>query len=798
MSGFVPYVSVVVTSRNDDHGGDLRGRMQIFLDGLAQQCNRFRVPVELIMVEWNPPPDRPGLIAALRWPEPTGFFVSRIIEVPPELHGRLAGAQALPLFQMIAKNVGIRRARAPFVLATNIDILFSDELMQLLAERSLQPGLMYRVDRYDVMADVPARAPVEEQLDWCRTHLIRINAREGSFKTDRHGRRVLEEIDVADEASGVSFGPGWFPVEFLGPRRKPLRWAGENAELHVRDAGDGAVLCLDVEPGPGIAAGKVELRIEDATGAPVATGAIDRRQELFLRVPPGDGERTLRFVVQGPGRATPPDPRVLAWRILRCTRTDDAAWGKAHAVAGWSNLRIGRARGRSDRLEPAGLRMGRGWHAREQIGASVFRWASSPAEILIDEPGQRLLRLDLEPGPGVRGSHLHLEARDDDGAVLASGTFRHRRTVLLPLRAQTRAVMLRAIGGGAKIDGDERALDFRAFSAALVPRWRGALAMRSGEADRALLVQRSLRPRFDVARGTSEIRFGRGWHRMERARLTVFRWASNDAELFVRAGERDGGMLCATLEPGPGLGSKTMKLEVRDDRDRLVARGTITGRTRVHWPLPVSRGRLHRFVLRVENGGLPTPGDDRILNFRMLSCELVTQGSTRRLGHSLAVADAAAYDAGAATDVPAPDPSESAPFAEDLAAVFLHTNACGDFTLFDRDTWFSLRGYPEFEMFSMNIDSVLCFAAHHGGAREHVLPEPYRIYHIEHDTGSGWTPEGQEKLFRRIRAKGLDFVDYRTVLEWGREMRRHDKPIVFNEEDWGFAGEELREIVPGS
>src|SRR5262249_48981374 len=86
---------------------------------------------------------------------------------------------------------------------------------------------------------------------------------------------------------------------------------------------------------------------------------------------------------------------------------------------------------------------------------------------------------------------------------------------------------------------------------------------------------------------------------------------------------------------------------------------------------------------------------------------------------------------------------------------FVHTNGCGDFTLMARGHWFDLRGYPEFDLFSMNLDSVLCVAAHHGGAPEEMLAEPLRIYHIEHGSGSGWTPEGQAKLFERIAASGI-------------------------------------------
>lgn len=176
-----PYLSIVATARNDNHGGDLLRRMQIFVDGLAEQCRRFALPAELVLVEWNPPADRPRLIDALRWPEEPGPLVVRIVEVPAEVHGRFWFADRLPLFQMLAKNVGIRRARGAFILATNVDLLFSHELMRNLARRQLRPGYMYRVDRYDSEADVPLEASLDEQLAYCQDHLLRINRREGTL-----------------------------------------------------------------------------------------------------------------------------------------------------------------------------------------------------------------------------------------------------------------------------------------------------------------------------------------------------------------------------------------------------------------------------------------------------------------------------------------------------------------------------------------------------------------------------------------------------------------------------------------
>lgn len=170
-----PYLSVVVVSRNDDHGGNLLQRMQLFVTGWLEQAERHNLSSELVIVEWNPPPDRPRLARTLKWPDNDGPCEVRIIEVPPEIHQRYKYAEQLPLFQMIGKNVGIRRAKGRFILATNIDILFSDELMEYLASGQLAPDRMYRIDRYDVPSDVPENVSIEEQLQYCRDNVIRIN-----------------------------------------------------------------------------------------------------------------------------------------------------------------------------------------------------------------------------------------------------------------------------------------------------------------------------------------------------------------------------------------------------------------------------------------------------------------------------------------------------------------------------------------------------------------------------------------------------------------------------------------------
>ncbi len=172
-----PHLTIVATSRNDDHGGNLLGRMQLFVNGLFQQCLKRGLSAELLIVEWNPPTDRPGLRDVLHWPEATNSCIARIIEVPADIHKRYKHSEQLPLFQMIAKNVGIRRAKGRFILATNIDILFSNELIKFL-QSGLKTFRMYRVNRFDV--PMPPEASWGEQLQFCKKNILRISERDGT------------------------------------------------------------------------------------------------------------------------------------------------------------------------------------------------------------------------------------------------------------------------------------------------------------------------------------------------------------------------------------------------------------------------------------------------------------------------------------------------------------------------------------------------------------------------------------------------------------------------------------------
>jgi hypothetical protein len=312
-----PYISVIVTARNDNHGVNMLGRMQAFLDSWILQAQRYDLPSEIVVVEWNPPADRPPLKEALRWPESTAPCCVRFIEVPREVHQSIPYASAIPLHQMIAKNVGIRRARGEFLLLTNIDIIFSAELMQFLASRSLDPGAMYRMDRLDVGSDIP-EGNLDELLVFCQRRITRVCGREGVWDVNGNLLRPVEARDIVAPDSYIRLGAGWYGLEI--PQDEPFRYIDSEAEIFFqRPASVAAQLMMYVEVGPSAPEGWVDLDVLDAEGAEVATTILEGRARVRLKFPEYVQSGTIKLRARGGGVALLDEPRMLDLRVFGIT-----------------------------------------------------------------------------------------------------------------------------------------------------------------------------------------------------------------------------------------------------------------------------------------------------------------------------------------------------------------------------------------------------------------------------------------------------------------------------------------------
>jgi hypothetical protein len=176
-----PYLSFVIAARNDDYGGNFLHRMQVFVNVLFWLWERHNLDAELVVVEWNPPKDKPRLKDAIVWPKYLRPATVRIIEVPEDVHRRLPNSDRMPMFEYIAKNVGVRRALGEYVLVTNPDIIFSDSLIKYLSNYILSTHCFYRVDRYDIGKNIPLNIPPDKQLEFCAKHVIQIHRADGSI-----------------------------------------------------------------------------------------------------------------------------------------------------------------------------------------------------------------------------------------------------------------------------------------------------------------------------------------------------------------------------------------------------------------------------------------------------------------------------------------------------------------------------------------------------------------------------------------------------------------------------------------
>jgi hypothetical protein len=270
--------------------------------------------------------------------------------------------------------------------------------------------------------------------------------------------------------------------------------------------------------------------------------------------------------------------------------------------------------------------------------------------------------------------------------------------------------------------------------------------------------------KHDIVPAGIGLRFGGGWGPLAQAEGESYRWVKDGADFSIQEmTDTPVKTLSLDLEPDARLAGRRLQMQIRDPHSRIMAQADIEGRQIVHLMLRVRPGKVERFQLHIEDDSHQRPHGPALRIFR---CNWTKPGTT-------------------------------VPDHEIISPLSLHTCACGDFTLMAREDWFELLGYPEFEMFSLHIDSVLCYMAHHYGIVETMLEDPMRIYHIEHGTGSGWTPEGAAKLMERIAAKGISCLDCQEVLAWATEMRRLGRPLVLNYDDWGLPDAKLPETVVG-
>ena len=195
------YISFVVATRNDDHGGNMNKKNQFFIDKWAYVTSKFNLPCELIIIDWNPPHEKEDLKNIIKYPKVNSNQSIRVIKVPEKFHEEYKTSKQLNFYQMQAKNVGIRRARGQFILCTNIDIVFSEEMIKYLSKKSLDEKKIYRTDRYDIDFDLFDNSNNDTNffMNYCtgihkKNYSINLKTNEKYYIYRSIGKTIYEEI----------------------------------------------------------------------------------------------------------------------------------------------------------------------------------------------------------------------------------------------------------------------------------------------------------------------------------------------------------------------------------------------------------------------------------------------------------------------------------------------------------------------------------------------------------------------------------------------------------------------------
>lgn len=152
-----PYLSIVVVVRNDDYGGDFLERLQNFISWNTALINDLQINTELILVNWNPIPNKTSVKEAIDWPENNKYIHCRFIEVPQQVHQRYHKPDIRnhnEVYEFIAKNYGIRRAKGEFILSTNADVLIQKQIFHFISQQKLNKTYYYRANRLDFSGKV--------------------------------------------------------------------------------------------------------------------------------------------------------------------------------------------------------------------------------------------------------------------------------------------------------------------------------------------------------------------------------------------------------------------------------------------------------------------------------------------------------------------------------------------------------------------------------------------------------------------------------------------------------------------
>jgi len=199
-----PYLSIILTGRNDNFGGDFNDRLFRALEFNHHHLNERGVPHEFVFCEWRPVTNRPWLSEVLldRYPD---LVPDSLVCWVADLgyHEAFSLNAKLQFQEFIAKNIGIRRCRGRFILTTNTDIYLSRAMLDVLEARALEPRVLYRSERVDLKDGIDCDVMEWAVLEDARNHAF-VNDIKPPFYTNASGDFLLLDRDSYLEVRGFN------------------------------------------------------------------------------------------------------------------------------------------------------------------------------------------------------------------------------------------------------------------------------------------------------------------------------------------------------------------------------------------------------------------------------------------------------------------------------------------------------------------------------------------------------------------------------------------------------------------
>jgi hypothetical protein len=196
------FLSVVMTGRNDDWGGNFTDRLRYSLESIYYQATVSQLKVEVVLVDYNPPYNTAPMWSVVQdivqRTTPSCSFL--LTTVPAEVHTALRQRPRWRLFdarllEYIGKNVGLRLAGGRFVLVTNPDIILGADLIAFLAAGTLLEGTYYTLPRSNLGQAIPPDTP----------YVSALRARKEVFV--RSGLGALAENMCRGQLAAITFTP---------------------------------------------------------------------------------------------------------------------------------------------------------------------------------------------------------------------------------------------------------------------------------------------------------------------------------------------------------------------------------------------------------------------------------------------------------------------------------------------------------------------------------------------------------------------------------------------------------------